>query len=342
MSQKKRKYQDNYLDFGFTYLIEDDLQIPQCVVCVKTFSNSTIKPASLKQHLANVHSSMMSKNRSFFESKLSSLKRQKLDQTGMFWRTNKAAVHASYAIALHVAKPKKPHNIGETLLKPCIFESVKLVLGEKASQTMKQISLSNDTIKSRIHEMSDNIKSKVLSKIDSSPVFALQLDESTDISNLSQLLVYVRYVAADERINEEFLFCQPLETTSKAVDVFQMLIDFFDKTELSWSKLLAPAMIGANSGLISLVKQKIPAIQGTHCMIHKAALVSKTIPKRLHERMSVVIKVVTYVKSSTLNTRLFSKLCKDMDADHTALLYHTQVRWLSKRNMLSCIFEIRE
>ena len=137
-------------------------------------------------------------------------------------------------------------------MKPCILESVKLVLGEKASQTMKQISLSNDTIKSRIHEMSDNIKSNVLS-----------------ISNLSQLLVYVRYVA-DERINEEFLFCQPLETTSKAVDVFQMLIDFFDKIELSWSKLVwvctdgAAAMIGANSGLISLVKQKNPAIQGTH------------------------------------------------------------------------------
>jgi len=31
-----------------------------------------------------------------------------------------------------------------------------------------------------------------------------------------------------------------------------------------------------------------------------------------------------------------------MDADHTALLYHTQVRWLSKRNMLSRIFELRE
>ena len=233
---------------------------------MKTFSNSTMKPASLKQHLANAHPSMMSENRSFFELKLSSLKRQKLDQTGMFWRTNKAAVHASYAIVLHVAKTKKPQNIGETLLKPCILESVKLVLGEKASQTMKQISLSNDTIKSRIHEMSDNIKSKVLSKIDSSSVFALQLDKSTDISNLSQLLVYVRYVA-DERINEEFLFCQPLETTSKAVDVFQMLIDFFDKTELSWSKLVgvctngAPAMIGANSGLISLVKQKNPANQ---------------------------------------------------------------------------------
>ena len=80
--------------------------------------------------------------------------------------------------------------------------------------------------------MSENIKSKVIPKINSSPVFALQLDETTNVANLSQLLVYIRYVA-DERINEEFLFCQPLKTTSKAVDVFQMLIGFFDKTELS-------------------------------------------------------------------------------------------------------------
>ena len=31
-----------------------------------------------------------------------------------------------------------------------------------------------------------------------------------------------------------------------------------------------------------------------------------------------------------------------MDADHTALLYHTQIRWLSKGNMLSRTFELRE
>ena len=55
-----------------------------------------------------------------------------------------------------------------------------------------------------------------------------------------------------------------------------------------------------------------------------------------------MIKVVNYVKSSALNTRLFSKLCKDMDANHTALLYHTQVCWFSKGNILSLFFELRE
>ena len=49
MSQKKRKYLDNYLDFGFTYLIQDGLQISQCVLCncMKIFSNSTMKPPPL-------------------------------------------------------------------------------------------------------------------------------------------------------------------------------------------------------------------------------------------------------------------------------------------------------
>ena len=48
---------------------------------MKTFSNRTMKPAPLKQHLANAHPSMISKNRNFFELKLSNVKRQKLNRT---------------------------------------------------------------------------------------------------------------------------------------------------------------------------------------------------------------------------------------------------------------------
>ena len=111
MSQKKRKYQDNYLYFGFTYLIQNGLQISQCVLCMKTFLNGTTKPAPLKQHLADAHPSIISKNRSFFELKLSGLKRQKLDRIRLFWQTDNTTVHASFTIALHVAKAKRAHTI---------------------------------------------------------------------------------------------------------------------------------------------------------------------------------------------------------------------------------------
>ena len=212
---------------------------------------------------------------------------------------------------------------------------------------MKQISLSNDTINPEFMKCRIILRAKCCLRL--TPLLfllfswmkALIYPISHSYLSMSDML------HADEGINEEFLFCQPLETTSKAVDVFQMLIDFFDKTKLSWSKLVgvctdgAPTMIGA-LWIDFPGKAKNPAIQGTYCMIHKTALVSKTVSKRLHEHMSVVIKVVNYVNSSALNTRLFSKLCKDMDANHTALLYYTQVRWLSKGNMLSRIFELSE
>ena len=63
-----------------------------------------------------------------------------------------------------------------------------------------------------------------------STFFACQLDESTNVSNLSQLLVYNRYVA-DKKTKKEFLFCQLLETTSKAADFFQVMFDILTKLD---------------------------------------------------------------------------------------------------------------
>ena len=55
--------------------------------------------------------------------------------------------------------------------------------------------LSNDTITRRIIEMSDDIEQQLLERIKSSPYYAIQIDESTDVSNIALLLVFVRYCA---------------------------------------------------------------------------------------------------------------------------------------------------
>ncbi|XP_068227657.1 protein FAM200B-like [Palaemon carinicauda] len=77
-------------------------------------------------------------------------------------------------------------------------------------------------------------------------------------------------------------------------------------------------------------------------MIHREALASKTVPKNLHEALTVIRNIVNYVKGSALNTHLFRELCRDMDANYNDLLFHTQVRWLSKGNMLARVFELQE
>jgi len=62
----------------------------------------------------------------------------------------------------------------------------------------------------------------------------MQLDESTDISNFSQLLVYVRYIIKEE-ILEDFLFCKTLDGRTTGNNIFTLINTFFENNEISWS-----------------------------------------------------------------------------------------------------------
>ena len=117
---------------------------------------------------------------------------------------------------------------------------------------------------------------------------------------------------------------------------------------MKWEKLVgvctdgAPAMLGCRSGFITRVKQKNPDTVGTHCVIHREALASKTLPAAMKNKLAIVIRIVNFIKSSAVNSRLFSQLCKQMDFNHENLLFHTNVRWLSKRNMLARVYGLKD
>ena len=104
----------------------------------------------------------------------------------------------------------------------------------------------------------------------------------------------------------------------------------------------APAMLWSKSGFRALVRSKATGVIFTHCFVHREALASKTLPRGLQDVLHVTIKIVNFVESSSLHTRLFRKLCKDMESEHKNLLYYTNVRWLSKGNVLSRVFELRD
>ena len=182
-----------------------------------------------------------------------------------------------------------------------------ILLGESVVSKMKQVSLSNDTVKSRTFDMSCNIKLQLCTKVKVSLIFAIQLDESVDVVNLSQLIVFVRYVH-DQSIKENLLFCCPLETTSQAANVMQLVDAFFKEERLDWGKLVhactdgAPAMLGARSGFVELLKQKNPKVVTLHRIIHREALASRTMTPPLKEALEMAIGLVNFVKVSALNT----------------------------------------
>lgn len=247
---KKRKYCEEYIKYGFTVLTINGIDKPQCVLCNIVLSVEALKPSKLKRHLETKHPEHIQKDTAFFQRHETGLIRSRFGATGSIQQQNTAVLQASYEAALEIAKNKKPHTIGETLIKPSMLKMVSLVLGEASAVKMRQVSLSNSSVQRRIADMSEDVKIQILEEIKQSPLFAIQLDESTDVSSCAQLLVFVKYVHLDN-LKEEFLFCSDLETTTKSDDIMAKVKTFFDSNGLQWEKLCgvctdgAPAMLGS-------------------------------------------------------------------------------------------------
>ena len=190
---KKRKYSEKYVAFGFTFVTDSDgSERPQCFLCGKVLSKASLKPAKLKEYLISIHpKNALDGVDSFRSKKVRFEKSETLPKFG-FVKTQKPCVEASYKVAYHIAKEKKAHTIGETLIKPCALEMTELVCGTEQRKKLEAIPSSNDPVRSRIIDISNNILEQVMEELKASPFpFSMQLDESTDVSQCAQLLVYV-------------------------------------------------------------------------------------------------------------------------------------------------------
>ena len=96
------------------------------------------------------------------------------------------------------------------------------MFGEDAVSEINKILLSYNTISMRIADISSDIERNVLSKIKSREFFAIQVDESTNISGKAQLIAFVRFIDK-EAIMEDFLYCKELPETITGQDIYDIL-----------------------------------------------------------------------------------------------------------------------
>ncbi|CAH1963773.1 unnamed protein product [Acanthoscelides obtectus] len=259
---------------------------------------------------------------------------------------NDDGLRASYNISLLIAKSGKPHTIGEKLILPAVEEVLKTVLHKPASDIIKRIPLSNNTVERRIDEMSSDIESFLCNYLQTTH-FSIQLDESILPDNAALLLAYVRFIMNQE-IYEELLFARTLITDTKGEPIFHVLKDYFIEKAIPLSNIIsvatdgAPAMVGRYRGFISSLKQNVSGVLAIHCVIHRQHLVAKNLSVRLHESLHLVIDAVNRIRSNALNTRLFAQLCEENDEHFHQLLLHTEVRWLSKGLCLTRFFALFE
>ena len=133
-----------------------------------------MKKNKLQRHLETNYSNCINKPVEFFERKLKSIQGQSI--MTLFIAENKLAVYSSYAASYQIAKQKKAHTIGEGLLMPVMKEVVKIMIGEKECKKLDAISLSNNTVKRRIADMSNDVLQQIVHQVKKSPLYSIQLD----------------------------------------------------------------------------------------------------------------------------------------------------------------------
>ena len=101
-------------------------------------------------------------------------------------------------------------------------------------------------------------------------------------------------------------------------------------------------MVGCIEGLVSFIKKKYENVIVTHRFLHREALMSKTLGENLREVLDEVVKMVNFIKVRPAKSRLFEKICINMDSQHKQLLLHTDVRWLSRGKVLTRVHELRQ
>lgn len=346
----KREYKEAFLELGFTCIYDRGVNKPQCVLCSEILSNESMKPNKLKRHFDAKHKnfSFEGKDRTFFERKEAHLKRQRLDapSSSGFINSAKQATLASFHVAWHIARQKKPHNIAEKLIKPAAIDMARIMCGDESSKKLQKIPLSNDTIRLRINDMSFDIKNQLISAIKIAGLFSIQLDETTDVSKDAQLMVYVRYPGLTD-IQEDILFCKPMSTTTRGEDIFLMVDSFFKEEGLNWNQCFsictdgAAAMTASQKGFSTRAKQMNPQIISIHCLLHRQNLASKKLSPELCIVLDEIVAVVNFIKSRALNCRIFRELCFEFGAEYEHLLYYSEVRWLSRGKVVQRVLSLR-
>ncbi|KAI3387157.1 hypothetical protein SNEBB_001928, partial [Seison nebaliae] len=198
--------------------------------------------------------------------------------------------------------------------------------------------MSRKTICNNIEKIGDRLLKSLLERLNNVRYISIALDESVDISDTAQLLVFVRYVTSNFDIEEKLLTLIPMKNRTRGIDIHHELIAKIGELRVNANKIIsistdgAPSMTGKHTGFCSLfVKELSLDVFLNHCLIHRVALSSKC--TLFEETIKLAWKYVKKIKSkSSLVHRQFKAFLES--ACFNDLKQYNHVRWLSAFQML--------
>jgi len=229
-----------------------------CLICLSSIAIA--KKGNLERHFLSLHNKYQTDyppNSELRKRKVRDLKTQLTNQQNIFQKPilkSQAVTTASFKVSYLLAKKCKPFSDGE-FVKEMFLEISDSLFNDfknksEITAAIQDLQLSRNTVMRRIEKMGGNLKEQLQNDINRCSCFSLQCDESTDISDTAQLLVFIRLVFEDFTSKEELLGMISLKERTRGVDIFNGFKSLLNDKKVPLFKLVsittdgAAAMIG--------------------------------------------------------------------------------------------------
>ncbi|CAH2087357.1 unnamed protein product [Euphydryas editha] len=126
----------------------------------------------------------------------------------------------------------------------------------KLADKFESVALSPQTVARRIDDIDEYVAKKICDYIVKCEYYSLCLDESTDQTDIGQLIIVIRCISKDFSITEERLNLVPLHASTKGIDIFQVAVMEYGGS-LKYPCIVidgAKSMTGNVTGLTGLLK----------------------------------------------------------------------------------------
>ncbi|XP_045779766.1 general transcription factor II-I repeat domain-containing protein 2-like [Maniola jurtina] len=356
IADENRSFQEKWED-EFCFISGHKEGTAICLICRETVVG--IKRYNLFRHYTSKHSSFTEafplesneRKNKVAHLKLSIRRQQNIMTTAV--GQNDAVTKASYQVCNILAKRMKPFTDAE-LIKECMLTISQTLFqnfsnGKQIMAEVKKLTLSESTCRRRVEDISKTMFDAIIQKLKDCKYFSLACDSSTDITSMAQCSLFVRYCTMDGIIEEDFLALITMKGQTRASDYMDVIKDFVEKYDIPVSKLISvctdgcPSMVGANNGLIALMKREwnLPNLLPIHCLLHQETLACQISNNKLKDVMKTVINIINFIRARELNHRKFKELLGELQANYGDVLLHTAVRWLSKGKVLERFFNLK-